>query len=1296
MSRSCNGTFKLATVSQQMLTICAAGFFLPFIGTSLTLAQTSQNNSPSVVIPSEPGFTGGGYATQAKPATQAGQARQATQAQGYTSPYTPSNPYSPQISTPQAGSKGSYAISPSISGTRSGGAIVDYNSSKGKTGTYQIPSNLVPSKTNPNSVLQGEVNVRSTSNPSLNEDYNFQERATSGSSPVKSATGSTTKKTAPATTGNTLITVTPSSKIETPSRTSTTTSTTDSKTPSTNKASSVSTSTGNTLITVTPSSETKSDTKSSSTEGSATSTETDETASTSAKTDTNTETPISPADSPSSNTMSDYDRALKKAEKEQLRRARMEGAATAMQGSRDRAMGLLNNNETMMPMSDAPRAQIDFNAINSLSASIGQFLKSGVSMAAVNPGLSAPEEEPLCAAPEISEELQKQLDEEKKQLQEALRKEREKKEKKLKKLKADAEADKKVKNRKKAKQAEEKRQKKFKKLAKKRQKMQEERDRLDAAKEKNQKKYDEAKKDEYKARKGPPSDPNCNSANCQKHQKAQGEARNELNKVQKGEQQFEQDRRDLKTEEREYKEYADALEDALDKGFGQTPDQTKKRLLDKQQRAMRDQQQEKQKRIAELQNKAKGGTRDSYQDKQRLKEMTRDLDGVKRQRKAAQDYIDANADNDDVDFDKIMNARQLVEKADDFISAQANLENSVDYQDSQGRGLNGGEQRELDRLRAENKQYENYLNDSEKSPAARANELGQQLEADGIPPIFDTLDTASRDAEIQALEGAIGDLKAAEDRVQNFKGQPDVKAQKAALDANEKAQAELKELRAQAKKHYDALPRPYPDQSKDIKKAKELKATLNRDPNSTWKDRNDAKVELDRLENAQARHDRQYLTLNRQSAEQFGDKVAAAEEKAHLTGIRATGAKAQQIVSEYNRGLPDVFGADGKVSPAKVNKIAAGIDKQLEDVARVNAELGTLNEIRGNLIPGPNGGKSIAEQAGMSAKGVAKRLNGIDGRIETAAGFRNKLQVGLKRQGFNSKVSARGQCTINSVNSAMGAAYVKGARRALERKAGEKKTRMAALSGAKGGAPKGTASPAAKAIAKNVKNVQNVKQVEQAKQFQMGGGQCSGAGGPAASCAGGKAPQRGLVMAGKATKEFSRMAGLAVGGVGGAVIAAGKALTSESFEDFRRQGKRSDLASLSSREAELGKKIAGHNVLLESAPRGGFQEQVLSQQRFGYITEREALEPKIAKLTADLEAEDAKAAKKVQLEATTRIETATANFEKAIGDIDGNIEAVEEVMASVENANIPGLLPALEGQREGLFAGRAYLQGKLK
>ena len=60
---------------------------------ALTLAGAPlMANETAVVTNTQPVYSGGGYATQARNATQATQARQAT---GYVSPYSPSNPYNP-------------------------------------------------------------------------------------------------------------------------------------------------------------------------------------------------------------------------------------------------------------------------------------------------------------------------------------------------------------------------------------------------------------------------------------------------------------------------------------------------------------------------------------------------------------------------------------------------------------------------------------------------------------------------------------------------------------------------------------------------------------------------------------------------------------------------------------------------------------------------------------------------------------------------------------------------------------------------------------------------------------------------------------------------------------------------------------------------------------------------------------------------------------------------------------------------------------------------------------------------
>ncbi len=1349
----------------------AVGLTFPSIAMGQQTPSYYQNSSPSYSTGGETSGTGGGYATQAQQAGQAKQATQSTQTQGYKSPYS---------NLPQTGTgsnttttttnKPNLLMSPSLPATNSGsGTTVDYYSSKGTTGTYVIPDNLIPAKPHPDAVLQGEIVIHSDTNPELNETITLQEQqngtSNTGSTPIIAApkqvlplgaVGTSSQQPGSGTTSSTTTTETVAPNPNTTSTTVTDTTvnkgtnsteiivnkttTTVTKAPASEP---ISKSAGTPAISSTPTTITNAPKSSSpavmtksadspsllssapkSTAGSealkeevspidpainqssASSTELKkEEESTGAKTTTATagtstlkevqeesaETDAAPAvntastpktESYKSNeSKSSYNKAAKKAEEDALRKAKMQEASGARLGSKDRAKALLGTNSEHMnsamhqdlgAASDSPRQLINFGEINSLSASIGQFIREGVALAAIPPSVT--EDEPVCAGPEISKELQEQLDKEKKELEEALRKARERLEKEKKKLADDKEADEKIKNRKKVKEAQKKLNDKFKDLAEDRQELSEERDALDDKKEKAQDKYDDARKKEYEARKGPPADPNCRSANCRQHRDAQADARKSLNEVQKGEQEFQKKVREFEKAEREYQKDADAFEEALDRGYGQTKDQWKERMLDKQDRALREQKQEMAKRIEALEKKAKGGTADSRADKQKLKEMDRQIDEVKRKRKAAQEYVERNSGKDGSNFDKIMEARGFIEDADKFIRDHSSLSNEVDYQDSVGRGLNSSEARELDRLKKNQKTLNDHLEDKKNGPAYQARDLREKMAKEGIPNMQESLssfggmlDTEARDRKLAALEQGIDDLKAAEERVQNFKGQPDAQAQKEAVEADKKAQAELKELNEQRNNYRDSLPTEYPDKSKDITAAKQEIAELENNPQSSWQDRQNAKENLEKLERAQSRHEREYQTHNRKVDEKYGQKIDAAEEKAELSGYRALGAKGQQIVSEYNRGLPDVFGADGKVDPAKVNRVAGQIDKQLNDLGQLNGELGRLNQVRSNLLPSKDGEKSLAAQAGMSPKAIDARLKEIDGRIQTASGYRDQLRSGLKKLGFESDVNATGQCQINSVNSAMGAAYVKGTRAAAANQSNKPSNQVAAAGG--------TASPAANAIAKNTSNVQQAKQAQQYQTPGSGGGQCTGSGAPTVSCADNQNKDRGVRMADRVADAALQTASIA----SRAAKASGTVLASEPTKTVHL-GDKDQRTELQLASTGLASNVLEMDRLLGETAKGSIAHQVFAQQRLAFKTAKDAIDQEIIKLD------------KKEAAGNT---IATHQFEKAINDIDGTISDVEALMTSVQDAGIPGLLPALDAQRDALFAGRSALSQKL-
>ncbi|WP_169544096.1 hypothetical protein [Sneathiella aquimaris] len=1331
-----------------------------------------QNSTPSYSTGETP-TTGGGYATQAGQAQQAGQAKQATQAQGYKSPYSnvPTTSGGTSTTTGPSILLQSPNTLPGTTGSSGDtGTTVDYYSSKGTSGTYVIPKNLVPPKPHPNAVLQGEIVIQSDTDPELNETITVQGRPNTTTSPSPTETTAGTSSSAPATLTAPkqslplgAVTQSPSRlnggnaptvlKETVPSVTETAPKTTTSSTPeiTTGGAPTIKTETETSPntpgLTTGSGTQTRTETKTaspvpSSTEGTPETVVTTQPTtleksttgmSAPAKTESGGDTAISssptpetkaltstekPSDAPAivnqpavtpetvetTNNASSYDQAAKKAEEEALRKARREEAGNARLGSKERAQALLNQSPSHMNsdqhgqqsmVSDTPRAPINFGEINALSASIGQFIRQGIAMASLPSNVAPEEDEPVCAAPEIADELQEQLDKEKKELKEALRKAREELEKKKKKLADDKKADEEIKNRKKLKDAQKKLNDRFKELSEDRQKLSEERDALDDKKEKSQEKYDDARRKESEARKGPPADPNCRSANCRKHRTAQADARKALNEVQKGEQDFQRKVRDFERTEREYQKDANAFEDALDRGYGQSKDQWKERMLKKQDQALRDQRREMEKRIKQLETKAKGNSAAARQDKNKLKQMERQADDVRKQRKAAQDYIDRYADSENGDFDKIMKARGIVEQADKFIRDLSSLKNGVEYQDSYGRGLNSGEARELDRLKQDRNKITGHLENEKNGPSYKARDLREKMEKDGVPTMQETLssfggmlDTDARDKKLAALEQGINDLKAAEDRVQNFKGQPNADAHKQAVEADKKAQAQLKDLTEQREKFRSSLPTRYPDQSAELNKAKKELGELENAPNSSWRDRQNLKEKVEKLERAQERHKREFAIHNRQVDEKFGDKVRAAETTAELSGYRALGAKGQQIVSDYNRGLPDVFGADGKVDPLKVGRVAAQIDKQLNDLGQLNGELGRLNQVRSNLVPGEDGAPSLAAQAGMSQKAIDARLKDIDTRIQKAGGYRDQVRAGLTKQGFVSDIQPTGQCQINSVNSAMGAAYVKGTRAAAANQKNNKGKKVASASGA----PQGTASPAANAVAKNISNVQQAKQAQQYKMPGSGGGQCVGSGAPKVSCSDSQAKDRGRQMAGRinqASTQLARAAGSAIGGaVSGAI-----GLTGENMRGLAigaspapvlladNQGR---LHQLEQAAVALDAQVALFTKLKKGTPETSIAHQVFAQQHLVFKTAKDALLPEIAALKGQTKTPPAAAQT-----------AAVQQFEQAIDDIDGHIAAVETMMASVQGSGIPGLLGALDGQRNSLFAGRDALQKKM-
>ncbi|WP_169569423.1 hypothetical protein [Sneathiella limimaris] len=918
---------------------------------------------------------------------------------------------------------------------------------------------------------------------------------------------------------------------------------------------------------------------------------------------------------------------------DQMDAKRQEEASHNRISSQNRAKALLDSDHQMSShnmnqneeaagsmMSDQPRPQIDFAKTDALSASIGSFLKQDTSSA---PGGQKPEEdEPVCAAPEIADELQKQLDKEKKELEDAIEEAEEKLKERRKKLKWETDADEKNPKRKKIKEAQDQIDEKEKDLRERGEKIREQVEQQETEKAEVEDKIDKARRGEQEARRGPPADPNCRSAKCQGFREDQADARKEkLNlekKHAKAQRQLEKDISDFQKDMNQHNKNKAQLEAALDRGYGLTKEQWEGRVLEKKTAALEE-----------------------------MRDTTRER------------------------------KEKLYRK----------------YADKEGNFKNPGVRREYERL---DKEYDAIV-DEYKKFNQQSKDFNYNLEKQGIPTAAESLDymrnSEAAKKELAAIDSSLENLEAAKNRIQNFQGQPDMEAAQEQLDAQKTADAKLEAIEKEASEYFKNYPKEPPNPKKELQKAESRLRGLQRDKDATYQDKQTAQREVERLEREQAKYESWLDDKWRDYNEKYKDKLKSARDEARIAGIGAIGAHAQDMVSQYNRGIPDVLGPDGKVDPVKVTRYAAKIDQQLLDVAKVNAEVDALNQVKGNLLPGADGQKSLAEQAGMSPKAIKTRLGQIDERLKTARGYQEQLQSGLEGFGFKSEINPEGQCSISSVNSAFGAAYVKGARQAIERKKNAELKTASAF---------GTASPAAGAIAKNAKNVEQAKQAEQYKMSGSGGGgSCVGKGAPVASCAESAHEGRRAAPA----KEFMRVAAASFGGIGGAVLAEladeRPELGGLSYLDAYVSGINIDeLTTLVSQKSKLDQRIESRNQLLETAERGGAEEELLIKQRLEYIAKRDALELKIKSLTDRVAAttrpsenQPAEALKDEDIKVST--DEVIKRYKTAIEDLNAGISSVEEMMSATAGSNIMGLLPSLEVQREALFAARYALEEKL-
>lgn len=710
-------------------------------------------------------------------------------------------------------------------------------------------------------------------------------------------------------------------------------------------------------------------------------------------------------------TQSREDAERKKRAREAEQRLIHQKGKEALQHSRDRvrqrpgyqSVEPITGETTTTPQPSGP----NYDAINNTAKAVGRIINKG------GDNTAPPQEDaPFCVAGDIAAALQRDLDKNREEIdkqlwsrEQRLAQEREKAEKEKKKVEKDKQLDKKVKGRKQAKREKKKLNDKRDKLGKDRDKLLEENDNLEADKERIEKERKDLNKKMQEARRG---DPNCRGPACRKIRgQLEENSRQRVNNIKqtgKFQQKWERQRR----AERNFAREEAKFEKKLDKGFGQTKEQWKARMLRKKAAVYR----KEFTRLTSRRDALKKKSPRSSAESRELRDLKRAVDGLTKK----------------------------------FGSPTGGLGSKFDQQ---------------------------------------ASEIEEKLAGDGTTSIDEALelDADKINKRVKALDSAAQDMRRTRESLRDPSTAPDPKKTEKAIRDHEKAQKDVDRLQKEFDKALKKQPTRHPPvDPEDIKKATAELEKLQKN-GASYREVQEARQEVENLTRADARHRREAARNENRVRESIGKQLDAAHEsEANLRG-RADAARAQKFVDGYNREIRDITGKDGKIDVAKVDAKARRIDRSLDGISGANAEIGKLNGIRRNLIPGEGGAPSAAERLGLSKKIVKGRLVTVNKKLASAMRERNRHSRALTKAGFKNTVKSGEQCVVTAATTPFAWAYVQGSRAAAQGKeTGRGKRQVASTPPARSS---GTASPAAGQRAKNASQAQMAKQAEQAKQAQQ-------------------------------------------------------------------------------------------------------------------------------------------------------------------------------------------------------------------
>lgn len=756
----------------------------------------------------------------------------------------------------------------------------------------------------------------------------------------------------------------------------------------------------------------------------------------------------------------------------------------------------------------------------------------------------APQEPEVCIANDVAGDLEKKLESERerrrkkqKEIEEALEKERQR-------LAREKQLQKERKAREKAIKAARKLAKKRAKLARERARLEAERDRIEAERDALEAERRLALEQEQKMRRGPPPDPNCRGEACRNWRDYGREVSDRRNQNMRDQQTFEGEVREYQSDQRSFAQENEAYEDALNamlkKGSDEERADYRRKMNIKEHSRLRERQQSIQDRRAQLKSKNEDGT------------LTRS------------------------------EAREYERLTNEFNALDKEFGNAIAGTDVF--------QKEANKIRLE-------------------------LEEAGIM----TFDEAAMmspehlDERIAVLDQAVTDIKEAGERLSGRVGhQPDAERHADAITAYEKAQAEVDKLDEEKRRRRAALPSSYPDRSAELREARAELAEMEPDrserqireaqekvrqlrpdrdlhtkayrdalaelnallapPTATWKEKNEAREKVARLERAQDRHDWGGMALDRQAGAGMEDQFAEANRQLANAGTLAMAAQEQQDTSAFNRGL-DLVDSQGRIDRGKVDARSKEIDSLVGDFARHSADLEDNERRFATLMPGLDGSPSVAQRGGLLPFEIGESLDKTAAGLTAARTGRDEAAMALSALGVRDlKLGDKPSCTVTTPF-------------AKAHFAAKNRARDAAI------------------VKARTKNSEQAQQVKQAKQYSAPG--CATAANN--QCPSARAVSGGLQgEGGSGKRQLAQLSGHAGGGSN-----SSRRLSADEFLEVQDA---TESHQTNKRLSEVNGRIGWYNEQLASAPEGSETEYTLETQRANYLTEKEELETRLAGL----------------------------------------------------------------------------------